>query len=176
MISNLLGKVGLPILVKFVSSTLAKMDNGTAQKASHALFDVSDAIKKQEISVEELKEANRHAEKQQEVENEFDAQTLATVNETIKRELASEDKFVRFWRPAFGYSVAIAWLLTMSTVCYVIVADYPNVTDIIMSLVETTSLWSIALGVLGVQVVKRSQEKQNRKNEDILSKVINKIT
>lgn len=176
MISKVLGKIGLPILVKFVSASLAKLDNPSAQKAGSALFDVSDAIKKQEISVDALKEANRHVEKLQEVENEFDAQTLATINETIRQELASEDKFVRFWRPAFGYSVAIAWLLTMSTICYVIIADYENVTEIIMSLVETTSLWSIALGVLGVQVVKRSQEKQNRKNEDILSKVVNKIT
>lgn len=176
MISNVLSKIGLPILVKFVSASLAKLDNTAAQKAGSALFDVSDAIKKQEISIEELKEANRHAEKLQEVENEFDAQTLAAINETIRQELASEDRFVRFWRPAFGYSVAIAWLLTMSTICYVIIADYNNVTEIIMSLVETTSLWSIALGVLGVQVVKRSQEKQNRKKEDILSKVVNKIT
>ncbi len=176
MISKVLGKIGLPILVKFVSASLSKLDNSTAQKAGTALFDVSDAIKKQEISVEELREANRHAEKLQEVENEFDAKTLATINETIRQELASEDRFVRFWRPAFGYSVAVAWLLTMSTICYVIIADYKNVTEIIMSLVETTSLWSIALGVLGVQVVKRSQEKQNRKNEDFLSKVVNKIT
>lgn len=175
MISKVLGKVGLPILVKFVSSSLSKLENDTAQKAGSALFEVRDAIRQGEISAEALKEANRHAEKTQEVENEFDANTLNTINETIRRELASEDRFVRFWRPAFGYSVALAWLLTISTVCYVIIADYPNVTEIIASLVETTSLWSIALGVLGVQVVKRSQEKQNKKSEDIFSKTVNKI-
>ncbi len=171
MISKVLGKIGLPILVKFVSSSLNKLDNDAAKKAGSALFEVSDAIKQGEISVEALKEANRHAEKTQEVENEFDAKTLSTINETIRQELASEDRFVRFWRPAFGYSVALA----ISTVCYVIIADYPNVTEIIASLVETTSLWSIALGVLGVQVVKRSQEKQSKKGEDIFSKTVNKI-
>ena len=175
MISKVLGKIGLPILVKFVSSSLNKLDNDAAKKAGSALFEVSDAIKQGEISVEALKEANRHAEKTQEVENEFDAKTLSTINETIRQELASEDRFVRFWRPAFGYSVALAWLLTISTVCYVIIADYPNVTEIIASLVETTSLWSIALGVLGVEVVKRSQENQSKKGEDIFSKTVNKI-
>ena len=108
MISKVLGKIGLPILVKFVSSSLNKLDNDAAKKAGSALFEVSDAIKQGEISVEALKEANRHAEKTQEVENEFDAKTLSTINETIRQELASEDRFVRFWRPAFGYSVALA--------------------------------------------------------------------
>lgn len=176
MISKVLSKIGLPILIKFVSSSLGKLNVDCAQKASSALFDVTDAIKKQEISVEQISEVNRHTEKMQEIEGEFDHQTLALINDTIRHEIASEDRFVRFWRPAFGYSVAFAWLLTMSTICYVVIKDYPNAAEIIAALVETTSLWSVALGVLGVSVVKRSQEKQNRKNEDVLSKVINKIT
>lgn len=176
IISKVLSKIGLPILVKFVSSSLGKLDIDCAKKASSALFDVTDAIKKQEISVEQISEVNRHTEKMLEIENEFDQKSLSAINETIRSEILAEDRFVRFWRPAFGYSVALAWLLTMSTICYVVIKDYPNAADIIAALVETTSLWSVALGVLGVSVVKRSQEKQNRKNEDILSKVINKIT
>lgn len=175
MLSKLLSKIGLPILVRFVSSTLGKLDNSAARRASSALFEVSDAIKKEEISLEQLVEVNRNVERLQEIENEFDAKTLSIVNETIRQELASEDRFVRFWRPAFGYSVALAWLLNMATICYVVVADYDNATEIINSLVETTSLWSVALGVLGVSVVKRSQEKQGHHGEDMLSKAVNKI-
>ena len=176
MISKVLGKIGLPILLKFVSSSLGRLDADCAKKAGSALCDVSMAIKNQEISVEQISEVNRHVEKMQEIEGEYDDKTLAQINETIRREIASEDRFVRFWRPAFGYSVALAWLLTMSTICYVVLADYPNASNIIEALVETTSLWSVALGVLGISVVKRSQEKQNAKKEDIVSKVINKIT
>lgn len=176
MISKVLGKIGLPILIKFVSSSLGRLDADCAQKAGSALLDVSSAIKNREISAEQISEVNRHAERMQEIEGEYDDKTLAVINETIRREIASEDRFVRFWRPAFGYSVAAAWLLTMSTICYVVLADYPNAADIIGALVETTSLWSVALGVLGISVVKRSQEKQNAKKEDILSKVVNKIT
>lgn len=175
MITKVLGKIGLPILLKFVRSGLSKIDSNAAQNAVSALSEVSTAIKSEKISASALAEANRHAEKLQEIENEYDSQTLAVINETIRQELASEDKFVRFWRPAFGYSVAVAWLLNMGTICYVVIADYPNASEIIMSMVETTSLWSVALGVLGVSVVKRSQEKQSRKGEDVLSKVVNKI-
>lgn len=175
MITKVLGKIGLPILLKFVRSGLSKINSSTAQNAVSALSEVSAAIKSEKISVSELIEANRHAEKLQEIENEYDSQTLSVINETIRQELSSEDRFVRFWRPAFGYSVALAWLLNMATICYVVIADYPNATEIIMSMVETTSLWSVALGVLGVSVVKRSQEKQSRKSEDVLSKVVNKI-
>lgn len=175
MITKVLGKIGLPILLKFVRSGLSKIDSHTAQEAVSALKEVSTAIEREKISAAEIAEANRHAEKLQEIENEYDVKTLTVINETIRQELVSEDRFVRFWRPAFGYAVAIAWLLNMGTICYVVIADYPNAAEIIMSMVETTSLWSVALGVLGVSVVKRSQEKQARKNEDILSKVVNKI-
>lgn len=175
MITKVLGKIGLPILLKFVSSGLAKIDGDTAQNAVKALGNVSREIKDETISISQIKEANRHAEKLQEIESEYDAKTLAVINETIRQELSSEDKFVRFWRPAFGYSVAAAWLLNMCTICYVVLADYDNAAEIIMSLVETTSLWSVALGVLGVSVVKRSQEKQGRRGDDVISKAVNKI-
>lgn len=176
MITKVLGKIGLPLLMKFVSSGLAKIDVETAQNAVKALSDVSGEIKAEKISLEQLAEANRHAEREQEIENEYDGKTLAVINETIRQELASEDRFVRFWRPAFGYSVALAWLMTMFTICYVVLADYENAAEIIMSLVETTSLWSVALGVLGISVVKRSQEKQSRRGENTVSKIINKLT
>lgn len=175
MISSLLSKIGLPILIKFVGASLSGLNNETAQKAGIALSELNTVISKQEISSKEMQEANRHIEKLQQFEKELDSQTLSEIHETIRKELSSEDRFVRFWRPAFGYSVALAWLLTMSTICFVIIADYPNAEGIVMSLVETTSLWSVALGVLGIQVVKRSQEKQNRRNDDILSKTVNKL-
>ncbi len=64
------------------------------------------------------------------------------------------NRFERFWRPVFGYAVSLTWVLHMLTVCYVVWSDNPRAPEIIMALVETTSLWSVALAVLGLSVVK----------------------
>lgn len=74
-------------------------------------------------------------------------------------------RFERFWRPVFGYAVSLTWVLHMLTVCYVVWSNNPRAPEIIMALVETTSLWSVALAVLGVSVVKSvTQQKPARKN------------
>lgn len=159
MIAKVLGKIGLPLLVKFMGRALLSINNSTAQKAASLLGDVDEAIQKQQISLEELKEANRHVERSLEIEAELDEKTLNTIHQTIRQEMDSPDRFVRFWRPAFGYSVALAWLLMMLTICYTILTDSSHASEIIMALVETTSLWGIALGVLGLSVVKNNPDK-----------------
>lgn len=58
------------------------------------------------------------------------------------------------WRPLFGYSVCLTWVLQMSTICWVVWINHPRAEKIIMALVETTSLWSMVLGVMGISVVK----------------------
>ncbi len=162
MITKILGKIGLPIIVKYLGKALGALNNDSARQAGILLGDVDSAIQSRQISLEELKEANRHLEKTQELENELDDKTLSTLHETIRQEMGATDKFVRFWRPAFGYSVAIAWLMNMFTICWVILSENPKAPEIITALVETTSLWAIALGVLGVSVVKSGSEKINR--------------
>ena len=170
MLTRILSKIGLPVLVKFVSSSLGSLNNDLAQKAVQALGEVDNAISKEQISLEELKEANRHLEKLQELENSLDASTLQLIHNTIKNELQSEDKFVRFWRPAFGYSVAITWLISMLTICYVIINNSVYAAEILTAMVETTSLWGIALGVLGISVV-RSTDSPNAYRNNILNKI-----
>lgn len=177
MLTRILGKIGLPVFVKFVSSSLGSINNDLAQKAVRALSDVDTAISSEQISLAELKEANRHLEKSQELENSLDSSTLQLIHETMRGELRSEDRFVRFWRPAFGYSVALSWLLCMLTLCYVIISGNPRAPEIIMALVETTSLWGIALGVLGISVVRNGEGKNNPPRSGILNKLVtnNKI-
>ena len=133
MLMKLLSQFGLPFLIKMVRSGLEKIGGDTALKATEALSEVSADIEKQKISNAAVSEANRHLEKMQELENELDNNTLNQIHQTIRQELNAEDRFV------------------------------PNAETIINALVETTSLWSVALGVLGIQVVKSTQEKSNKK-------------
>ena len=94
MIAKLLGKIGLPILVKFIGRALSGMNNDLARQAGNMLGEVDTAIQKQQISLDELKEANRHVEKSLEIEAEVDDKTLSTIHQTIRQELASGDRFV----------------------------------------------------------------------------------
>ncbi|MDR1026360.1 MAG: holin family protein [Lactobacillus sp.] len=174
-ITKLLGKIGLPVLIKLVKDSLMSIGSEAASNAVNSLGQVDTAIRSKEISVEQIKEANRHIEKITELETDSDLKVLTAINDTIQKELISGDKFVRFWRPFFGYSVSVAWLFTMLTICYCIIADGEHAPQIIMALVETTSLWGVALGVLGISVVKRSQEKASQEKQGVISNVINKI-
>ncbi len=168
IIAKVLGRLGLPFLLRFVGKSLSIIDDDIAGKASKALLDVNTAIEDKKISLEQVGEANRHLEAMENI----DIKTLVTINETIRQELQSEDRFVRFWRPCFGYAVSISWVATMLTICYLILSGNENAEKIIMALVETTSLWGIALGVLGVSVVKRSQEKN--RSDNILNKILDR--
>ena len=176
ILTKLLGTIGLPVLLKFVKNAIGNIDDDVAKEASSSLTNLDKAIEEKKISLAAVQEANRNLERMQQLEGELDIKTLTAINETIRQELESTDRFVRFWRPFFGYSVSITWFAMMLTICYVILSGKENAAEIIMALVETTSLWGIALGVLGISVVKRTQEKQSGKQpEDVLSKIVNKI-
>lgn len=87
---------------------------------------------------------------------------LAEINATMRVEASSDDRFVRRWRPTFGYAVAFTWTATMAAMAWAIVADPAQAPAIISALVNTAPIWGVALGVLGVAVVKRSQDKARR--------------
>lgn len=87
---------------------------------------------------------------------------LAEINATMRVEAASTDLYVRRWRPTFGYAVALTWTATMIAVSWAIIAQPVQAPTIITALVNTSPIWGIALGVLGVSVVKRSQDKKNK--------------
>lgn len=93
---------------------------------------------------------------------------LTQVNQTMRAEAASHDAYVRRWRPTFGYVTAFTWLLqTLALVVAVVAASlvYPERAGDIMGGLATlmgamVTMWGIALAVLGVNVAKRSQDKQ----------------
>ncbi|MGN0913305.1 MAG: hypothetical protein ACI4OW_00245 [Alphaproteobacteria bacterium] len=66
----------------------------------------------------------------------------------------------RFWRPLFGYCVSLTWVAYILTICWTALSKGECTAEIINALLEAVSLWSMALGVLGVSVVKSSSAKQ----------------
>ncbi|MCK5295496.1 MAG: ribokinase [Alphaproteobacteria bacterium] len=159
MITAILAQIGLPLLVKAIGGALGKIDNPIAKTAVKALEDVNKAVSSNDITPEEIREANRHTEKMKELDGEASMETLRQINETFRAETRSDDAFVRRWRPTFGYAVAIAWVATMGAASYSVIATPDKAPAIISALVNTAPIWGVALGVLGVSVVKRSHDK-----------------
>lgn len=125
----------------------------------------------------------REAEMQQQTELqrmmvESETQQLSQVNETIRAELASGDKFKSYWRPLFGYVMALTWGTVMLAATYQILfkPDYASAT--IAALGQLSGLWGIGLAVLGINVWKRSDDKAmafGRQPAGILSAVATRI-
>ena len=105
-------------------------------------------------------------------ELESEARKLESVNETMRAEMSSGDKYVRRWRPTWGYVTAIAWVMQSLAVAGAVAgavfatqsgeseAARALLTGAADLLAALTAQWGIALTVLGVNVTSRSRDKQ----------------
>lgn len=99
---------------------------------------------------------------------EAETSRLTQVNKTMRAEAASNDGYVRRWRPTFGYAVALAWVVQafgiIGACLYAAIASPTEAGPIINAVGDMVSAlgmqWAVALSVLGVNVAKRSQDKQ----------------
>lgn len=93
---------------------------------------------------------------------------LESVNKTMRAEYAQEDKYVKRWRPTFGYCVAITWVLQTTGVAAAVLwatASSPETAGTIISGISSVAgavsvQWGVALSVLGISVHNRSKDKQ----------------
>lgn len=101
-----------------------------------------------------------HAREMRRMTIEAETARLAEVNRTMRAEAASNDPYVRRWRPTWGYVAALTWAVMVGGVVYAIVATPEYAAELINAVTALTPLWGVALGVLGINVAKRSQDKQ----------------
>lgn len=144
--------------------------NETAGKAAEAVSTVAKAITGKGSDDEALAALKADPKLLVEYQQAMNAQAVAmyqeetkrleSVNVTIRAEAMSNDPFVRRWRPYYGYVVATTWGLQMLAVSAAIVLYPKDVPAIVAAMVSLSVMWSIALGVLGVAVHKRSNDKQ----------------
>jgi hypothetical protein len=160
MLPALLAGIGLPLLGRLVSGGLKAIGNPVADAAAAALDKVEDAVGRGEIPSERLSEANRHLERLSEIEAVRETEILKHVNATMRVETNSEDAFVRRWRPTFGYIVSLSWAVQFGAIAYAMVATPEYAKELVEAVVALTPAWGIALAVLGVNVVKRSRDKE----------------
>ncbi len=157
MLETLLGKLGLSFLTTTLSKVLSKIDNDFAKNASEALKDVEKEITNGAISIDQMKEANRHIE-QLAVQ---DTQKLTEINTSLRAEILSDDKYVRRMRPTFGYLMALTWAAQMFGVAYIMVFETDKASVVIEAIESLSAIWAVGLSVLGIYVYKRSEDKKS---------------
>ena len=168
MLEILLSKVGIPVLVSVLSEALGSIDHPATKTASDALGRVDEVLKTGGISPEQLKEANRHAEviadlKAQEFKTAFEQ-----VNQSLRAEIASDDKYVRRMRPTFGYLMAITWAAQMLAIAYVVVFKTAQAGVVMSAMASLSAIWAVGLSVLGIYVYKRSEDKKAIGGKEII--------
>lgn len=101
-----------------------------------------------------------HAREMRRMSLEAETSRLAEINKTMRAELASDSAFKSSWRPLFGYGAAVTWVGQVGAIIYAVVVYPGEASRIIEALGALTGMWGIALAVLGVNINKRSHDKQ----------------
>ncbi len=180
MIPALLAQIGLPLLVKTVRAGLESIGHPASDAAAEALEQVDEGMRRGDITPEQVAESNRHVERIAELESARYMTAMRQVNATMRAEVLSNDRFVRRWRPTFGYAVAVTWTVQMGGVTYAVVATPEYAAEIVGALANLSVMWGIALSVLGVAVHQRSRDKALAAGEPpapgALQSVVRKLT
>ena len=156
MIPALLAQIGLPILTSIVGSALEKVDTPATKAASKALG----KIEFSSVPSETLEEANRHAETMAKIELDSEAAKIAEINKSLRKEVESQDMYVRRMRPTFGYLMAITWAAQMLGVAYIIAFEPARAGEVLQAMSSLSAIWAVGLSVLGIYVYKRSEDKK----------------
>ena len=160
MAGALVAKLAVPVLIEALRSGLSGVDHPAAKGAAEALSDLQGAVANGAVTPEQL----AHIEKMAAVEAEAQAKILESVNASLRVEVASGDPYVRRMRPTFGYMMAATWGAQMMAVAYVIVADPGAAGSVLNAMEGLSTIWAVALSVLGVYVYQRSAEKKIEKS------------
>ena len=167
MIESILAKIGLPLLITFITEALREINSPVTRGAADALDKVDDALKAGSISPDQMEVANRHLEHLTQIQSEEFKATLSEINQTIRTEVASRDKFVRRMRPTFGYLMALTWAAQMFGIAYIIIFDTDRAGAVMAAMGSLSAIWAIGLSVLGIYVYRRSDDKKRDPQEII---------
>jgi hypothetical protein len=158
ILPTIISKLGLPLLVSLLGSALGRIDNPVARSASEALENFEGALAGGAITSEQMAEANRHAEAMAALKAKEHSAALTEINKSLRAEISSGDLYVRRMRPTFGYLLAVTWAMQMVAVSYVMMFRTEHMPALMDGMEGLSTIWAVALSVLGIYVYKRSEE------------------
>lgn len=168
MLGALITKIGVPILVNILSGALGDVDHPATKTASDALRQVEQELRTGGISQEQLAEANRHAEVIARTNSDEYKAAIEQVNQSLRAEIESNDKYVRRMRPTFGYLMAVTWAAQMLAIAYIIVFNTTQAGVVMSAMASLSAIWAVGLSVLGIYVYKRSEDKKITSDNEVI--------
>lgn len=122
---------------------------------------IAQAIEADPKALERIREMElSHQRELERMHLEAETARLAQINQTMRTEVASQDAYVRRWRPTFGYLVAIAWLAQSVAIAWMFAVKPAAAGTVAQAVTALTPMWGVALAVLGINVTSRSKDKQ----------------
>jgi len=106
-----------------------------------------------------------HARELRRMSLEAETARLAEINATMRAEAKADDAYVRRWRPTFGYIAALSMAALMGGIVYVMVAEPQYTAEIVRAVAAIQPLLATMLAVLGVNIDRRSKDKQVQKGQ-----------
>lgn len=91
---------------------------------------------------------------------------LKATNETMRTEIQSGDWFVRRARPSFIWTMSVTWGIQMLAISWAIIANPDQAGPLITACAGLTSMWAVALAVIGVYFKARSDDKKTAAGKD----------
>jgi hypothetical protein len=100
-------------------------------------------------------------------ELEADCKQLESVNSTMRAEATSADPYVRRARPTFLYAMALTWTAQTLGLIAAVLLQPTLGAALLQAAADLTTLWGIALTVVGVAVKARSDDKARALGQDV---------
>jgi hypothetical protein len=159
LIGTLIGGPAGGAVAGMVASVLG-VDN-TPEAIEQALINNPDALLQiKQLESDERVKLRELAFQHAELESEERKLAMTQQASTMKAEIASNDPFVRRWRPTWGYTLCLSWALMFLGLFVVMIFEPKEAANVVNAIVALTPLISVALAVLGVNIHKRSVDKQ----------------
>lgn len=159
MVGTLLGGAPGAAIGSLIASTLG-VEN-TPQAVKEALENDPNAGE----AIRQLQEKNRHQYEMMVLE--LQRINITEQAKTARAELKSNDRYISRWRPTFGYVLALSFFIWTSAFSYLLIKIINNpegmaatVTAVSQLMGSLSLIWSLALGVLGINISKRSKDKE----------------
>ncbi|ANK79405.1 MAG: hypothetical protein TEF_00330 [Rhizobiales bacterium NRL2] len=188
----------LPLVTEFLPSIGRLINGENGERVATKVVDVARRVtgaETPEQAIERLRadpklvaELQRQATAIELAEIDSEVDRHRQVNETMRAEIASDDPYVRRWRPTLGYAVAITWALTMLGLVFIIgwvaITEPREAPNIFIALGDAIAsiapIWLVALSVLGVSVWKRSEDKKTaagvNRGPGVIGSILGRLT
>ncbi len=160
MPTQILAQLAVPALIEAVKTGLEKIDHPAAKGAVDAILTLQNAVTSGGITPDQMAATHAHIERMADMAATRDTAIITQTNESLRTEIASNDAYVRRMRPTFGYMMAATWGAQMFALAYLIITDPAHVSNILNAVESLSTLWVVALSVMGIYVYQRSAEKK----------------